>query len=72
MPAGAADPIFDEFVQKWPITKDAKAKMMLIDWLIHQFHVKLMADVKGRSVCKNLIEGTTAQISDLINKLAYE
>jgi len=72
MPAGAADPIFDEFVQKWSITKDAKAKMMLIDWLIHQFHVKLMADVKGRSVCKNLIEGTTAQISDLINKLAYE
>jgi len=71
MPAGAADPIFDEFIQKWPACKDGPSKMMLIDWLIHQFHVKLMANVKGRSVCKNLIEGTTAQIFELIDNLAY-
>ena len=71
MPAGAATPIFHGFIPKWAACKDAKSKMMLIDWLIHQFHVALMADVKGRSVCRNLIEGTTAQIFDLINRLAY-
>ena len=71
MPAGAAAPIFHDFMKKWFECKDAKSKMMLIDWLIHQFHVALMADVKGRSVCRNLIEGTTAQIADLINNLAY-
>ena len=71
MPAGAATPIFHGFIPKWEACKDGKSKMILIDWLIHQFHVALMADVKGRSVCRNLIEGTTAQISDLINHLAY-
>jgi len=71
MPAGAATPIFNEFMRKWLTCKDSKSKMMLIDWLIHQFHVALMADVKGRSVCRNLIEGTTKQISDMINNLAY-
>jgi len=71
MPAGQATPIFEQFMQQWPACKHAKAKMMLIDWLIHQFHVSLMSGNEGRSVCRNLIEGTTAQIQMLIEQLAY-
>jgi hypothetical protein len=71
MPAGRATPIFDHFIQQWPACKHAKAKMMLIDWLIHQFHVSLMSGDAGRSVCRNLIEGTTTQIQALIEQLAY-
>lgn len=72
MPGGRASPVFDSFVRKWPACKDAKAKMLLIDWLVHECHVTLMSGEKGRSVCVNLIEGTLKQISDLIMKIAND
>lgn len=72
MPAHRAQPIFDTFMEKWPQCKEPMQKMMLIDWLIHSFHVTLMSGEKGRSVCVNLIEGTKKQISDLILTLAYD
>ena len=71
MPGGRATPIFDNFIQKWPLCRDSQSKMMLIDWLVHECHVTLMSGSKGRSVCVNLIDGTLKQISDLITKLAY-
>lgn len=71
MPGGRATPIFENFLQKWPASKDTKSKMMLIDWLVHECHVTLMSGLKGRSVCVNLIDGTLNQISELIMKLAY-
>ena len=72
MPGGRATPIFEEYIQKWPGCKTSAQKMMLIDWIIHKFHVTLMSGEEGRSVCINLIEGSLMQISDLINKLAYD
>ena len=72
MPGGRAEPIFNEFMKRWPKCKDSKSKMLLIDWLIHKCHVTLMSGELGRSVCVNLIEGTKTQISELINKLAHE
>ena len=72
MPGGRAEPIFENFLQKWPGCRDVKSKMLLIDWLVHECHVTLMSGERGRSVCVNLIEGTLKQISDLILKLAYE
>ena len=71
MPANRAQPIFDAFMERWPACLDATAKMLLIDWLIHEFHVTLMSGEQGRSVCANLIEGTKKQISDMILQLAY-
>lgn len=72
MPGGRATPVFEDYMKKWLICKTASQKMMAIDWLIHECHVTLMSGAKGRSVCVNLIEGTLGQISDLINKLAYD
>ena len=72
MPGGRAEPIFENFMQKWPECRGMKSKMLLIDWLVHECHVTLMSGARGRSVCVNLIEGTLKQISDLILKLAYE
>lgn len=72
MPAGRATPVFEHFREKWPTCKSTKDKMLLIDWLIHQCHTDLMSDLKGRSVCVNLIEGSKKQITELILKLAYE
>ncbi|MHB1484873.1 MAG: DUF3788 family protein [Saccharofermentanales bacterium] len=72
MPGGRATPIFETFAQKWPGCRDSTQKIMLIDWLIHECHVTLMSGMKGRSVCINLIEGTTKQIAELILKLAFD
>jgi len=72
MPGGRAVPVFNKFIDQWPVCKTPSEKMMLIDWLIHECHVTLMSGNKGRSVCKNLIEGSIGQITELINKLAYD
>lgn len=72
IPGNRATPIFNKFLEKWIVCRDAKQKMIVIDWLIHEFHVTLMSDSKGRSVCINLIEGSLKQISELIIKIAYE
>jgi len=44
--------------------------MLLVDWLMHECHVTVMSGLKGRSVCVNLIEGTQAQIREMLEKLA--
>lgn len=71
MPSGAAQEIFNRFVDQWPRQQDAQAKMRLVDWLIHEFHMNLLTNVKGRFVGINLIEGTKKQIAELILELAY-
>ena len=71
MPHGAAQAIFNAFVENWPKAKDYPAKMILIDNLVHEFHINLNSGVKGRFVGVNLIEGTKKQIGDLILELAY-
>lgn len=71
MPGGRATPIFERFIEKWPECRDSRAKMLLIDWLIHECHVTLMSGDKGRSVGVNLIEGTVKQVTELITRLAY-
>lgn len=71
MPGGRATPIFQHFLQEWPLCRDAKDKFFLIDWLVHECHVTLMSGKKGRSVCVNLIEGSLSQVTKLILQLAY-
>jgi len=72
MPSGRATPIFHQFIEKWQGGRTSAQKMMLIDWLIHEFHVTLMSNSRGRSVCMNLIDGSQKQIKELIEKLAYK
>lgn len=71
MPSGAAQKIFDTFVDRWPRMRAAEEKMRLVDGLIHEFHTNLLTGVKGRFVGVNLIEGTKQQIARLILELAY-
>lgn len=72
MPTGAATPIFNRFIEKWPGMKTYAEKMRLIDWLIHEFHASLITGAQGRFVGVNLISGTKAQIEELISELAYD
>jgi hypothetical protein len=66
---GAAKEVFFEFVERWPEAKSPAAKMLAIDWLIHQFHEH--GGIAGRPVGENVIQGTGRQVSELIESLAY-
>lgn len=71
MPSGAASQLFGRFIDEWPAAQTPAEKMRLVDWLVHEFHIDLLTGVKGRCVGINLIEGTKAQIQQLILDLAY-
>lgn len=70
MPANSASVIFNAYIDKWPAACTYRSKMILIDRLVHEFHMNLASGVKGRFVGVNLIEGTKKQIQDLILSLA--
>ncbi|MDR2572072.1 MAG: hypothetical protein LBD23_17480 [Oscillospiraceae bacterium] len=72
MPSRSATPFFNEFIDKWPNTKNKEQKMLLIDWIIHKCHLNLLSGVTRHFAGVNLIEGTKQQVSDLILKLAYD
>jgi hypothetical protein len=61
--------LFASYVQRWPSARTPRAKLLLIDDLIHEFHV--IQDGFGRPVGVNVIQGTTRDVSALIEGLAY-
>lgn len=66
---GSVTDIFQEYLVRFPGAKTSSEKMLLIDWLIHKFHV--MQGVAGKTVGQNVIQGTGDQVRDLIETLAY-
>jgi hypothetical protein len=59
-----------EFHEKYPSAKTYAEKMRIIDWLIHTFHGNL-ADRPSRPTATNVIEGSNANVANLIFTLAY-
>jgi predicted RNA-binding Zn-ribbon protein involved in translation (DUF1610 family) len=59
---------FTRYHQAFPQATTARAKMLLIDQLIHAFHVGLRE--LGRPVAANLIEGSLAEVIDFLDALA--
>ena len=53
---------------RFPQAKTPREKLLLVDWLIHQFHV--MQGVANMPVGQNVIQGTTDQVRELIESLA--
>lgn len=70
MPRGAAAAVFDGFVESWPRAAGYAARMRLVDDPVHAFHANLLSGVRGRPVAVNLVQGTVAQIRDLVEGLA--
>lgn len=66
---GSATELFETYLERFPKARTSPEKMLLIDWLIHQFHV--MQGVARMPVGQNVIEGTTDQVRELIETLAY-
>ena len=59
-----------EFAIKYPLAKTYVEKMLLIDGLIHTFHGNLNAR-PSRPTATNVIEGSNADVANLIFTLAY-
>jgi uncharacterized Zn finger protein (UPF0148 family) len=63
--------VFQDFVRRLPLVKTPQEKMRLIDWLIHECHRDARRGTLGRRVAKNLIEGSSRTIRELLEGLAY-
>jgi len=64
--ANAAD-IFEKYHRAFPQTQAANAKMLLIDQLLHAFHLGLTEI--GRPVAANLIEGSLKKVIRFLDAL---
>ena len=70
MPSGAAAKVFGEFIIKWSLSKSYNEKMILIDALLHEFHLSLISGVVHRPVAMNFMDGTRRQVESIIYDLA--
>ena len=71
MPSGAAAKVFDEYIQNWIREQGYNSKMILIDKLLHEFHLSLVSGAIHRPVAMNFIDGTREKVTNIINELAY-
>jgi hypothetical protein len=66
---GSAEQVIRDFVERWPKAHTPSAKMIMIDTLIHEFHIN--QGIEGRPTGENVIAGSKKQVCDLIESLAY-
>lgn len=71
-----ADPVlalFQSYVDRFTPDKPPRAKMLLIDEVIHGFHVNLVKQYHGptRATCVNLIEGNLREVMQFLDALTY-
>ena len=72
MPTGAAAKVFEAFITNWELAKSYNEKILLIDSLLHEFHLSLVSGAVHRPVAMNFIEGTQEKVTSVINSLAQD
>ncbi|MDO4514775.1 MAG: helix-turn-helix domain-containing protein [Lachnospiraceae bacterium] len=70
MPTGAASRVFEEYLRKWSAARGYQEKMILIDTLLHEFHLSLVSGAVHRPVAMNFIDGSRKQVEEIVEKLA--
>ena len=65
---GSRKELFQDFLERFPSAHTPREKMLLLDWLIHEFHVQ--AGVSSRLVAMNVIQGSRDQLIELLSTLA--
>ena len=71
---GGAAEVFETYVKRFDQAHSAGEKMMLIDWLIHEFHKPFLPggdQVQVRPVVANVIEGSESELAEFLHELAY-
>jgi hypothetical protein len=69
--AGWGLPPIQEYAARYPLAPTPRARMLLIDQLLHAFHHDLRNRRPHRAVAHNLIEGNHRQALALLDALAY-
>jgi hypothetical protein len=71
--ACGCEDLFASFAREWLVARSPQHKMLLIDNLIHAFHVwdEGFGEELGASVGRNVIAATDSAVIALINELAY-
>ncbi len=70
MPTGAAAQTFHAFMRKWNTAESYNEKMVLIDTLLHEFHLSMISGATHRPVAMNFIDGSRTHVDQIINKLS--
>lgn len=63
--------LFQEYIDRFPRSKEPAEKMVCIDGLIHGFHHFLTSGRTRRPVGVNLIDGHLEFVVDFLNRLSY-
>jgi hypothetical protein len=66
-----AETAFREFIDRYSRAKGARAKMILIDQLIHAFHQGIRKGMPHRSAANNLIQGSHREVVAFLDGLTY-
>lgn len=67
--ANAHGPI-EQFAARYPAARTPRAKLLLIDRLIHEFHWDAKLNVPNRSAANNLLEGSHRQVIEFLDQLS--
>jgi len=67
---GNAYPVFKAFVNRWPLARTPRDKMLEIDGLIHACHEDALKRWARPAAC-NLIEGRMTEMIPFLDELAY-
>jgi hypothetical protein len=65
----AEECLAEVFVQKWPLARSPRQKLLLIDELIHEFHMHYRA--VGSPLGWSVVRATGRQLIELLEDLAY-
>lgn len=63
--------LFQEFVDRFPASRDERAKVFQIDRLLHGFHWHFKTPKPTRPAAINLIEGRLGDVMDFLDSLTY-
>ncbi len=72
--AGAGEPVFREFLERFATADTPRKRMLLVDWMVHQCHESLPQRAKGllgRPIAINLIDARLREVVTLVDQLAY-
>lgn len=72
MPTGAAAKTFADFIWKWEAAQGYQEKMILIDTLLHEFHLSMISGATHRPAAMNFIDGSRERVDQIISRLARE
>ena len=70
MPTGAAEKTFNMFIQNWNKAQKYQEKIVLVDTLLHEFHLSLVSGATHRPVAMNFIDGSRSRVEQIIGSLA--